>query len=423
MTIKKKLLLGFLLFIGCSNLAKADTDISSMDNVLYIESFSTEQGKNIELSIKMKNSAAIRGYQFELTLPEGLTFTKNGSGLYTITTNADRAASYSPSATVNDGDMHTTVLGSTMSGVDISGTDGEILKIAVSVDADATLGAHTITLSNIVLGTVNTSVSYSTAEVTSTITIAEPTGYDVLLNEELSDVPTSSDGAVTVKVKRTISANKWSTICLPFDMTETQVKEAFGNDVQLAEFVSYEINADNTEIVVEFSDVDLSSEGFLGNWPYIIKTTTDITDFTVSDITISSDEEQAIAEYAEGKGKQRHVYGSFIGTLHAGVTLPNNSLFLNNNKFWYSKGQTVMKAFRAYFEFEDVLASVENAPSSVRYFISDRSGNTTQIDIADTEILNTGKIYSLSGTCVGDRASMDRLPKGIYIVNGKKIVK
>ena len=39
-----------------------------------------------------------------------------------------------------------------------------------------------------------------------------------------------------VRVKRTINANEWSTICLPFAITAEQVKGVFGDDVQLGDF-------------------------------------------------------------------------------------------------------------------------------------------------------------------------------------------
>lgn len=52
-------------------------------------------------------------------------------------------------------------------------------------------------------------------------------------------MPEAAEG-VNVRVKRTIKANEWSTLVLPFAMTAEQVKSAFGNDVQLADFTGVE---------------------------------------------------------------------------------------------------------------------------------------------------------------------------------------
>jgi len=70
-------------------------------------------------------------------------------------------------------------------------------------------------------------------EVTTMITVVEPQDSRVVLDETSTTAPKASNGAVDVLVKRTIKANEWSTICLPFTMTETQVKTAFGDDVRI----------------------------------------------------------------------------------------------------------------------------------------------------------------------------------------------
>ena len=99
------------------------------------------------------------------------------------------------------------------------------------------------------------------------------TSGDMILDENSTVAPTAQT-SVNVKVKRTIKANEWSTLCLPFDMTEAQVKTVFGNDVQLKEFISYDVTKEGnnvTGITINFEDADLS-DGFYGNYPYIIKT-------------------------------------------------------------------------------------------------------------------------------------------------------
>ena len=45
---------------------------------------------------------------------------------------------------------------------------------------------------------------------------------------------------------------------------------------------------------------------------------------------------------------------------------------------------------------------------------------TTKIDARTMEPIETGKVYNLAGQYLGELESSDHLPKGVYIVNGKK---
>ena len=77
--IIRKLVL-FLSLVAFSNSVMAeDTDISAMDNAIYIQNFEAGIGKQAVISIKMKNANQIRGYQCDLYLPNGITFALDDS--------------------------------------------------------------------------------------------------------------------------------------------------------------------------------------------------------------------------------------------------------------------------------------------------------------------------------------------------------
>ena len=57
-----------------------DTDVSRFENAVYMEKTECIAGSTATLSFKMKNSVAIRGFQFDLYLPEGVTAVKNNKG-------------------------------------------------------------------------------------------------------------------------------------------------------------------------------------------------------------------------------------------------------------------------------------------------------------------------------------------------------
>ena len=239
----------------------------------------------------------------------------------------------------------------------------------------------------------------------------------VVLDETSTEVPAETSGDVDINVKRTIKADEWSTICLPFEMTEAQVKAAFGDDVELADFDSYDIDMDESDnvtgITMNFTDVDIA-DGMEANYPYIIKTKNDISEFNVT-ATIQPDEDNALVEYDNGmSGNLRRVLGTLKGTLHANTVVPADALFISANKFYYSKGLTKMKAFRGYFVLEDVLSSV-SGEAGVRIKVNDVQ---TGIDAVDgLTIGESDNCYDLQGR----RLSRDQISKGVYILNSKKV--
>ena len=103
--------------------------------------------------------------------------------------------------------------------------------------------------------------------------------HNVVLDENSTTAPVAATG-VNVNVKRTINANEWSTICLPFAMSEAQVKAAFGSDVELKDFNGYESENDADDnivgIKVKFNDATTIE----ANHPYVIKVSVSVSALT-----------------------------------------------------------------------------------------------------------------------------------------------
>ena len=234
----------------------------------------------------------------------------------------------------------------------------------------------------------------------------EVTNYTVL--DESSTVAPSAATGVNVLMKRTIKANEWSTICLPFAMTTSQVNTAFGNDVQLGDFNGYETIEEGEDVIgitVKFNNVSAIE----ANHPYVIKVTSPITEFSVNGVDIDPAEELTVAAVKRTKKQWSEMTGTYV----ANTVIEENCLFLNSNKFYYSKGNTKMKAYRAYFDFYDVLSSVENATAPVYIsFENDVNG----ISNIDRDIPENGRVYDLQGRRINTPA------KGLYIKRGKKMV-
>lgn len=232
--------------------------------------------------------------------------------------------------------------------------------------------------------------------------------HNIVLDENATVVPAAATG-VNVKVKRTINASEWSTICLPFAMSEAQVKTAFGNDVELKDFAGYESETDADDNIVGIKVKFNNATAIEANHPYVLKVSSAITEFTVDGVDITPEDEPTVAAVKRTK-KQ---WSEMIGTYVAETPIDENCLFLSGNKFYYSKGKTKMKAFRGYFDFYDVLTEVENAEARGIEF---DFGGTTGIQKLKGNTQNDGIYYDLSGRRV------EKPSKGVYIVNGKKVV-
>ena len=217
---------------------------------------------------------------------------------------------------------------------------------------------------------------------------------------------------VAVQLKRTIKADEWSTICLPFTATGEQVKTAFGDDVQLASFTGWESEEDGNGAIVAinvmFTSVN-ADEGIAANTPMLIKVSETVTEATFDGVTLEPKEEPMVQV-----GKKASERGWFYGT-YAKSIVPEENLFLSGNEFWYSTGKTAIKGFRGYFEFRDVLdAYYDDSEVKVHMLFDD---DATGIETIDHSSLNIDHYYNLAGQRVGKGY------KGVVIENGKKVIK
>lgn len=295
--------------------------------------------------------------------------------------------------------------------------------VEFTVDANMSQGEYIVKLTNITLiGDGRSPVQETTFQL-NVVNV-----HTVVLDENSTEAPEASGGAVNVKIRRTITAGNWSTICLPFAMTNDQVQAAFGDDVELADFTGYEAEEDGggdiVGITVNF--VDVVTPAIEANHPYIIKVSSPVSEFTVEDVEVEPMESPQVSfGYTTGKGKNTVYHPSdFTGTYVADFDFYNNAtsypLFLNGNNFYYATENTRhMKAFRGYFDFDDYLAEAEGA--AVKMAIN-LDGLQTAVNEIVNDISSDEKWYDLSGRRISNRTGASLLPKGIYIVNGKKTI-
>lgn len=382
---------------------------------LEVQDVNISQGGEATLEIALENPVTeFAAFQFNVELANGITVATNDKGKFVYEKGARLDEEFSLSLSQPDALVNTyRVLGYYTETQPIPSTTGAVVKITIKADAALAVGTtHVCKLSAINLTETN-ETKHTPDDITFNVKITEKT-YTIL-DETSTTAPVASGGAVDIMVKRTIKANEWSTLVLPFNMTEAQVKEAIGSDVQLAEFEDYEAEYDAddnvTGLTVNFVATNLS-DGFYANYPYLVKTSKDITEFFVT-ATIDPDEEDAVAEFTNGKtGPKKEVYGKLIGTYHAGDAIPADGLFLSGNKFWYSAGATKIKAFRAYFMLNEVLSGV--AEAKVRFMVDEDAAAIEGI----TPDMENGVWYTLDGRQLNGKPT----EKGVYIVDGKKVL-
>lgn len=107
--------------------------------------------------------------------------------------------------------------------------------------------------------------------------------------------------------------------------------------------------------------------------------------------------------------------------------------FMNNGTMWKvpATKQYGLKAFRCWFELSNTTdnASPTTAPAKeVSLFIDNIKDGVTGIDDITTDpnssvAKSLNGVYNIYGQRVSDGSSLDNLPQGIYIVNGKKVKK
>ena len=341
---------------------------------------------------------------FTLSLSEGKADTykslqfdaKFPAGFNTVATDKETNTDVWPgsSATVNtvDADGVVTVPISSSKAIANAEVD-DLVTINFSVASSVTTGTYQITLSKIAFGYGFTDKDYA-PDVTFDVKVVDR----LTLDEESTTAPAATDNPVKLLVKRTIKANTWSTICLPFEMSLEDWQSAFGTDAKIHRLSGYQKVGD--AIKVKFGSA--LQDKMVANRPYVIKTSKDIKEFNVTaqiksgtgkDKKVDQDDEDIVLAYMQG-------------TFKAGTEVPQDHLFVNSGKFYYSDGTFKSKAFRAYFWFADKLAS-----SRIIMSFDDETTGIKDLNVTDND-----KVFDLQGRNVKTPA------KGVYIKGGKKVL-
>lgn len=199
-----------------------------------------------------------------------------------------------------------------------------------------------------------------------------------------------------ITLNRTLVANKWNTLCVPFAISEEEIKANFGEGTLVEKLDAVNGNT------VNFADATSIEPGV----PYLIKPTVAGTTYTFNGKDVIAD-----APKAEGNADVtfQGIYSptdiTNNGTVKAaGVTEDGKVLFVNPG--------SKTKAFRCFFTISD---NASITPAMLKVSIK---GVETAINsiVMDNSNATDNAIYNLQG----QRVNGNSLTKGIYIKNGKK---
>ena len=143
---------GWNLFQNIVEVGFEVTDISQMDNVLYVDDAEGIADGRMTFYVKMKNSVVAKGFTFNLGIPEGFSVAKNLDGKIDVSLykaggriDADSNVEFE-GYFVSDGSLYVNAY---VNGMDaFKKHDGAMLRIRLLIPKDTPVGSYPITISN-----------------------------------------------------------------------------------------------------------------------------------------------------------------------------------------------------------------------------------------------------------------------------------
>ena len=278
--------------------------------------------------------------------------------------------------------------------------EGKTLKInGVLANADWSGNAKSLILSveAAASGTKIKTMTVSFTKTAATPSLSLDENAEISVTEKALKDANTAGSVYDVKLARTLTANVWNTICLPFNVTEEQIADVLKSAGKVKEFD----REDASKQTIYFKDATTMVAGK----PYLIKPTESAKELVFKGVKIT--------EYSASSslGNDYGVCGTFVPYK---LSTDGTDLFLKTDGKFYvpAEGKETMKGFRAFF-------IVPNNTTAAALNLS--FGDATGINGVAADAEKNVKVYNVNGQYVG--TSLEALPKGLYIVGGKKVLK
>ena len=197
-----------------------------------------------------------------------------------------------------------------------------------------------------------------------------------------------ADELVDAYINRTFpNTDEWYTLCLPFDMDETQLAETFGAGYTLATLGNSEDRG--SLIHLNFNYVNTLEAGK----PYLLKP-------GVSTVTVPMIEAVTIKSAAPQKAESAYMH--FQGTFAPTTLEGDNKRFVGPNNYLYSPAEsgTTMGAFRCYFTIPVESQALVGSKAARIVFgpqVTTGTENVQSDQVQSTKVMIDGTLYIIRG--------------------------
>ena len=223
------------------------------------------------------------------------------------------------------------------------------------------------------------------------------------LSEATNNTISSKEDHVVVELTRSFTPNTWNTVCLPFVPTADQANTLFGSDYKLAAYTSV------SGTTMHFTPITINA--FEAGKPYLVMPKTGCATGTtvLFDVNITAKNPTPVT-WGDYTFK-----GTFTTKKFSGDDECNTSRFVaTGNELQKPTNNSTLKSLRCYFTVPATPATPGTARSLS--FDVDEEGGTTSINTVQGSGFRVNGYYNLNGQRVAQPT------KGLYIVNGKKVV-
>lgn len=238
------------------------------------------------------------------------------------------------------------------------------------------------------------------------------------LSETVKDIDITGKVIPSIKIDRSFIADGgWYTICLPFSLTEDDIKKQFKGAV----FQCFNgVEQQDKTINLKFKKVTTTEAGK----PYLIKPKENITaaDLTFINKQIEQTTPVDVSYMLESDANKTFTFKGVFSpfTADSEELADKNIKFLSGVKgldLVSPNGTGTMKCYRAYFVFPGKKGIVETEAK-----ITNHDEATAVQPVKRQEAETEHVVFSISGQKVGKVKNASQLPKGVYIINKKRIM-
>ena len=283
--------------------------------------------------------------------------------------------------------------------------------------------------------------------------------HDVYLDENAVNTTIGDEPNVNVHLKRKFTKDKWATIMFPFSLNKDQINAAFGPNCLVGRFERSDINEDpdETNYTTRYKKIYLTSASVINaNEPQMLKIADNeyIKDeyvFNNVDLSLRSTKGGSNVNYGNGY----ITIGQFtmVGTYSKIPQLPKYAVILLNRKndhhnnemhqdFYWVGDNTIKnggKSIKGYHWYMYLGSGSQIQPSYYETYFHASTSNakiafyfdeqpmfdddsTTAISVVSQEQSHAKGIYNLQGQLVRENGNTEGLSRGMYIINGHKVI-